>query len=491
MKKRIASLALALALSLSLCATSVCAAPGQEMYEQAYFWELVPDEAGFHAEYPATLILQMSGKRYSFEGYCGRHASLTDDEKMAALNQGLDAVEGYQSLKDAYQDKMSVSDLTDKLKLKQDISGDLLNFALRVTEFDSFLSIFNKLSPIDILDMESALSGNVIDGIQFAEGAKGLYDKLVLFKKIYEGIDEIGDFDEFIKPELIPSVHTVILNTTKISWEEYKKDQEKYKNIVALSQAKGRLRDYYIRVHEVLQDVVARKGSWKVTMNVDTVVDTPYDAYGGQDMVPTRFNVYMDLTKRTGQIDEITGTYIGPFTLEMESMLREYDNNRAVRYAELLNSELEAGTLQIAALTGHMEGRSFRIVDDYVNIKTPSQSRIKFRCEDLEVKLTLPQNKLRAFWEIPLDTSPLEQVEYVSSCDYEMQVSALGLPPNRTWIQTYGEKNDTGSFSQWDHTVITLPVAPYKVETHNNDSGALPTDFRPYIKLTLTVDMLD
>ncbi len=473
MKKRILLLALPLILSCNLLSISAEAALSPR--DNYYLTNLSPKLPKNAESYPAKLLVSYSGNTVTLNGTCGMDASLTKEEMADILKKAASAVPSYHDPEGAITDQAAVKKLTDKLDISDKAGEELFNNFLKVMGYDDILGKFN---PISVPDFDG-LNGNVFHDYETAKGYVEFGKKI---KEIYEILAGTGDLVGFLKPDMLPSIQSIAYNSAKITWEQFQKDQEKYSDIVKLSQAKARLRLYYNHVNELIRRLQSEKGIWAIRIHDQQTINTVYNPLYGKT-VPCTFTADMELKKLDGKDTNIAGSYTGSFTLQEYTDLSEYDSLRAVLHAEYMNQNL--GMTIAGQAVGQLpyEAKSIRI-------NSPSQSYATLAGNDISVNLALPYGKNRAFFELPLNTMDLEQTEFVNTCDFVATIVAENKVSRSTISVT--EIYETSSYYRDDYALIESLIAPFtSSDGHSSESGALLTDIRPYLQMKLIVDMLD
>ncbi len=465
MKKRLLTFTLTLLMALTLCAAPAHALTLQETY---YLETLYPNRPKNAASYPARLIVNVNGSTATLNGTCGMDASLTEEEMLSILKHGLDAVSGYKELEDAAQDKNTVTSLTEKLKFSDEDMKEIMNNLLSLVGWDN---IPGMLTPISAPKID-ALNGDPFHDYETINGAVKFGDKVGDIVDILAGE---GDLLDFLKPDMLPSVQEFLYNGAKVSWEQFQKDQQKYKDIAALYQAKSRLRQYYARVNQLVKDAQSEDGAWAIRIYDQQVIQAKYLPTYDQ-LVPQIWTADIELVKGDGSMGNVNGAYTGSFSLKMDTDLAEFDSRRHILFAEHMNKSQE----QVAAGAIHWSPASLQL-------NAPSENKVSFAGDGVSVTLTLPPGANRTLFELPLDATALEQTEYVNTCDYVMVIGGESI--SGVYTITWTEISETDSFYQSDHNVV-IDRNGHRVEGTNEDSGPLPTDMRPYIRMTLVVDML-
>lgn len=468
MKQRMLALIILMAmLLLAIPAQAADLSPQERMYLS----ELYPAPPKNAASYPAKLLVSAGSVRAELHGTCGMDASLAPEDMLDILKQALTNSK-YQDLDAVITDKHSVESLTNKLDMSDKAADEVFNNLLTLVGWDDVLG---KFTPISVPAFDE-LNGNLFHDYETVDGIKTFGEKV---KDLWEILAGNGDLVKFLKPEMLPSIQQFLYNGAKITWEEFQKDQQKYRDIVTLSQANARLRAYYGRVDDLVRNAQSEKGAWAIRILDQQIVTGLYDPLYAQT-VPYSFTADIELVKQ-GNISDIGGDYTGRFVLKQYTDLSEYDSKRHILYADYMNQNLEQNAPKVG-------GRSYLPFEPVsLRINKPAESYFTLAGENVSVKLTLPAGKSRTFFELPLDATALEQTEYVNVCDYVMVVKQEDKDVKVTFtITEFTETDSNYRNDQW------VCVTPSGTETYSkDDSASLPTDMRPYIQLTLTIDMLD
>ncbi len=447
-----------------------------------YLTSLYPKAPKLSTSYPARLIVTSQNAQVTLNGTCGMDASLSKEDMLDILNQALDAVPEYKNLDAVIKEKETVENLTNKLHITDEDADEVFRNLLTIIGLED---IKGKLNPISVPSFEE-LNGNVFHDYETIDGFTSFGDNI---KDIAEILLGKGDLLEFLKPDMLPTINSVLYNGAKVTWEEFKKDQEKYKDIVTISQAKARLRQYYNKIDSLTRDLQSKKGAWAIRILDQQIIETVYNPIYGDQLVPCSFTADIELVKESGDYTSIEGTYSGKFVLKEYTDLSDYDSKRHITYADYLNKAAKNGSNIIKSISGHST-KDLPFIPVSIRINSPSQSYFTLQGNDVSVQLALPQGTNRTFFELPLDATVLEQTEYVNTCDYVSIIKQENHIIKGTYTTT--EIYETNSFYRNDHLLIKELVAPFEqLESNDDDSGSLPADIRPYIKMELVVDMLN
>lgn len=455
--KRILTLCLVFCLILAM----IPAVPAQALtlQEQSWLEYLRPDVPKLEGSYPAYLTVSMpDGTSVKLNGTCGVGGKLTDEELVDILRRSCSAVDSYKDPQDAVNDVVLVAAVKEKLKFTDEDMAQLKDNFLALSGFDKVADILNLTMPgVGGSDMASIAA----DIVQNGKPGLGFLNPIP---------DSIGGFAQGL-----------IINGIFVSWEEFQRDKDKYKDIVNMSQANARLRAYYGRVDELVRDAMSEKGVWTISITDQQVVDTLYlssPKYYAKNI----WTADIELIKDDGSYGNANGTYIGNFKLSCEADLQDFDKNFHNILADYYNS------MQDSPL-GKGDGANWSAVSQ--TVLRPSEERMVLEGTDIAVTLSTSSGVQNTFFELPLDTTALNLTESVSVRDMitvvKGKTSDGGLNCTTTW--TFIRDNETGTdYTQKDEIISGSALsAPIENSTPNN--GTLINDIRPFIKLTLVVDM--
>ena len=461
--KRILTLCLVFCLTLAM----IPAVPAQALtlQEQSWLEYLRPDVPKLEGSYPAYLTVSMpNGTSVKLNGTCGVGGSLTDDEIIDVLKRACSSVEGYKDPQNAVNDVVLVAAVKEKLKFTHEDMDQLQQNFLALSGFDKVADLLNLTMPgVGGSDMASIAA----DIVQNGKPGLGFLNPIP---------DSIGGFAQGL-----------IINGIFVSWEEFQRDKDKYKDIVNMSQANARLRAYYGRVDELVRDAMSEKGVWTISITDQQVVD--YGMYLGVSdfQVPLIVSADIELVKDDGSYGNIGGTYIGGFKVDADADFSEIDTNYHNVWAEKLNSTASGNLLTIGG------GTKYSGVSTIVN--QPSEMKFVLESTQTSVNLALPEGVNRTVFELPLDTTVLDAtyhyvIDYVSSvqrkepcgCTQTLTDTIINEDDGET-LRSYGilhTARDGACINQHGGGVYSSPT----------DDTMPSQDIRNVIKLTLVVDML-
>ncbi len=493
MKKTLFILILPLALLLS----SIYTIPVQARMtpqEREIISVLYPKPTKKSVSYPAKLTVNIDSEEIVLEGTCGMYVEIPPEEMVDILERAIKGTDTpYTYIIEAINDKRTVDALTDKLNIG-DTSGEaVIENYKKIFGVDNLEKIFNLLS----MELSNEELFDMINPLPNVDGINGNYNRrfesgreIVEFGLNAKDIAQLLLKHEKLKDYLISEANgvglTLVLNSVQVTLDEYAKYQEKYKDIIELANSRERLRKYYSNVEDLILGATSEKGSWKIRIDDQKTFESVYNPLYGQK-VPCTLTADIELINPNGDTESICGNYTGKFIVREFTDLSEYDRNRCALFVKYMNEGMGSFNQNIGAAIGHdMTSVPFEEVSNTIN--KPSESYFTLSADDVMIRLEMPYGVNRTLFNLPLDTMALEQTEYVNTCDYK--IVSKQETKEAIVTHTYMETYDTSSFYEYDHSIAELRVYPFtKVETNNNDSGALLSDIRPYIKLTLEIDM--
>ena len=404
--------------------------------------------------YPAELIVAASTQQeIKLTGTCALEGQLTDEDVLKALKQAA-AESGYKSPENAVDDKLKIASLRDKVT-------------------------FNEAEKNRIIGNWLALVG--MDKV--ADMLKGQLPK-------YDGADAVGAVVDMISSGNLPDASSLspvptnvsgftqglIINGVKISYEQYQRDREKYKNIVELANARARFREFNYRLNSIIRSETAGKTAWTIRIQTQTIKDQLYRT-APDVTVPYFYTADVVLTKKDGNFETPAGTYQGDFKLDIDVSLEDYDRNYAKELAGYLNDELKKSAAHIP------DSMLWKVVSHNVN-KT---SENKATLEGKNVYVTLG-GSLGGVYELRLDTMALDVTCQKVLHDFVCVLKQEGEGATHTMTWTEITDSEAGTSYPQDHSVIVDRQGTV-TETDNTDDEPFPNvDVRTYLKLTLVVD---
>ena len=461
--KRILTLCLVFCLTLAV----IPAVPAQALtlQEQSWLEYLRPDVPKLEGSYPAYLTVSMpDGTSVKLNGTCGVGGSLDDDEIIDVLKRACSSVDGYKDPQNAVNDVVLVAAVKEKLKFTQEDMDQLQQNFLALSGFDKVADLLNLTMPgVGGSDMASIAA----DIVQNGKPGLGFLNPIP---------DSIGGFAQGL-----------IINGIFVSWEEFQRDKDKYKDIVNMLQANARLRAYYGRVDELVRDAMSEKGVWTISINDQQVVDYGFYVGSVSFNAPMIVSADIELVKDDGSYGNIGGAYIGSFKINADTDFTEFEKSYHHMLAEKRNSAAGSNTLTIGGGTV-WSGTS-------VTVNRPSEMKFVLESTETSVNLALPEGVNRTVFELPLDTNVLDATySYVIDIVGEIQrrESCRGTT---THAETYIADDDGETAREYlihydAHSGCMDGGHHYSRYSDPSDETRASQDIRNYIKLTLVVDML-
>lgn len=449
----------ALGLALCMALTMIPSAHAMSLQEQSWLSLLRPKLPELEGSYPARLLVTLpSAETVTLNGTCGVGGTVTDEQLIDILKRACSAVEGYKDPQNAVNDMVLAAAIKEKLKFTEEDMAQLQQNFLALSGFDKVADLLNLTMPgVGGSDMASIAAEIITEG----EVGLGFLNPIP---------DSLGGFAQGL-----------IINGVFVTWEEFQRDKEKYKDIVNMSQANARLRQYYGRVDELLRDAMSDNTAWAIRIYEQKVVDTLYDV-NFEYYAPCIYTADIELVKDDGSYGNIDGTYTGRFKLSSEFDLTGYDSNYHVMYAKFLNSSDED-------LPFSSNRHDYSPVS--ITVNRPTEEKITLEKSNVSVTLSMPPGMLRTRFELPLDATALEQTEFVSIQDMVVEVedpTEYRGDAGKTHIRTIIKDSETGTHYD-QYYVIYYPPGEPPIEHTNVNDDYIPTDVRPYIQMTLVVDM--
>ena len=376
--------------------TSPITAHAVSTQEAYYLSVLNPGSAKGRVEsYPVKLVFNAFGTyhnindRLEFKGTLGINTGIDDETMLSILEDALSSVEGYEELQDAVDDKVLAEQSLEKLKVSQE-------------DVDKMIENWQKILGID--NVVTLLSGNLpnigaSDAINAViDGAQGNIPGL-------PGVPGIGN----------------VIDTAFISYEQWQKDKEKYKDIVNAYNANRRLDAYYVRVSELMTEERADESSWTLKIEAQDSADFEFHKIHGNTQLWT---ADIELKKRDGSYGNVSGAYDGHFNLTMDCDLSTFDNEYPEYVAQYANKHGKVdesdSTTWPSRMTTYLVkvfGSSWSVAD---NSGSDSSLYCSFEIPDCNLLLELPRGANKAFFEIYVDSSLVYMTEYSISVNRQV-----------------------------------------------------------------------
>ncbi|MBO4750488.1 MAG: hypothetical protein J5546_09235, partial [Lachnospiraceae bacterium] len=395
--------------------------------------------------YPAELRVQFPQfTPMTFEGTLSLMGKITDEQILTALKSAVSAVSEYKSLDDAAADKSRVDALTKGLKFSKEDQDRIIHNWLSLIGWDKQYDLIRgKIPSFDSYDAASELMGQIAS------------------------LPEQFGFD-------IPGDNTsMIISGLVVSIKEYQRDQQKYKDIVELSQTKARLRSFYDRVNDLLRNETSKNMHWTIRILQQKKQEETFD-YAYEIKAPYLYTADIDLVKTDGEYSTFTGTYSGYVNLSLTADLSDYDKVFCQKVADKYSESMSNGQIK----------RTYSAISTTVN--RPSESYCNIEGYDFAVTLSMPYGTNRMKFELPLDTTKMEAESRVL-IDKTYSFGYSGKDMSETITHTRIEDSLTGTSQLRIHRVET--VGGISKSFDDEQEGSISNaDLRPYIQMTLVID---
>ena len=453
MKRSVYLRILMLAASVIILLPVLCSgSAAMTLQEQSWLSLLRPALPAIQGDtsYPARLSVRLQGfEPVELEGTCSLTGGISDEEVLDALKKACSSVEGYKSPDDATADQRIASEMKNKLRFTAADQERIIKNILSIVGKDKLYDIVKGRLP----DLDAG------DGVgAFADAVMSLGEELDI---------DVPDSDSA----------GLIVAGAVVSWKEFERDRQKYKDIVSLSKANGRLREYYYAVNNILADRASKNMKWVISINGRTRKEELFDAANGVK-APYIYTAGIELTKAAGDRGTPAGTYSGSFRLDVSADLSNYDANFH-RY--LAKSMREKGENQ-AGGTVNWQAES-------ITVNRPSRSDTSFYGQNVSVNISLPYGVSRSLIELPLNPGALG-FDHKFLIDMVYTVGVREKYGSNVVTYTHIEDSETGTSYLKSYAVVTDASGKQTV-TESSDEGEYPSfDPRQMIEMTLTVDMV-
>ena len=409
------------------------------------------------SSFPAELQFMFSQghETVTLKGTCSLEGELTDEEILDAIKQAAAEHGDYKSADDACDDAATVDRLSNKLKFSEE---------------DQKRIVSNWLSLVGADKIVSLLGGNLPN---------------------YGGADVVTAVTEMIfKGDAIAGLKTLnpkpsglgagaVISGAFLSWEEYKRDQQRYSDIVDLANARARLRTYNTILNRILKEKMKDRTAWTIRIQ-DQVIKKQNYRKGPDIDVPYIYTSDIVLKKKDGKYEDPVGTYEGDFTLKIDLDLSDYDANFHKYLAEHMNKAIREAYQGLAT-----PSMFWTAVSQSVN--HPSENELTLESKSVFVSL---ENGLGRVYELPLDVQKLDITRYKVTHDMVSVIKQENEGAIETLTWTEIDDSDTHTAYHQDHSVIVIKLTGEKTESVNTDDTPMPDiDVRGYMAMTLVVDL--
>ncbi len=406
--------------------------------------------------YPAELLIDMPNHtQVKLKGTCSLEGQLTDEDILDALKKAA-AETGYKSPENAVDDKLKIDRLKDKLTFSQEDQERIIKNWLSIAGMDKVADILKGKFPNY---GETDAASIVIDMIKSGDPPD--------LSALSPVPTDFGGFAQ-----------NIIINGTVLTVEQYKRDQQKWKDIVELSQARGRYREFTAHVNSIIKQKTKEKTAWTIRIQTQAVQEQLYR--GAPEIhLPYIYTSDIVLTKKDGKFDTPKGVYEGEFKIDVDVSCEDYDRNFHKYLAEYLNDGLKKNMPMIKP----------EMLYSPISQSSNRTSENKTTLGKNSVYVTLDKNALGGVYELEINTFSLDILYQKVLHDFVCVVTKKtdGGSETITWTEITDSETKT-SYQQTHNRVVT--ASGEVLESVNTDDDPYPdTDVRGYIKLTLVVDM--
>ena len=438
-------------LTLALCfgPATPARAEGGRIWIDGYLVPDVPRPRG-GASYEAELWVDTQTGKKILKGTCTTEGEITDQERALAVREALDSVPEYDDISDAAEDQKDVEDLTKELKANLENPGPILENFIKCSGYDKV---------VDILRLK-------VPGYSWDDIVKMFMDMLKN--------KPVKDIVNPMPLTLKDAVSGAIIGTVKVSWEEYKNDQERWQDITDLANAKERLRIFDGVVKDNLRKYAEKRMAWTIRIQDEYTEDLLYDQMLKAE-APMIHSTDIVL-KKSGDISSPYGTYTGKVLYKGEVNLKEYDKALPAYYAKFWDRS--GGDTD---MLGHYAGVG-------VTITRPSENKLVLEQNEFSFDMK-KENGYAGVYDASIDPGKMELKEYHVLHDYAVTVERKEPSGSRTITQTVIMDSETGTnYKSWFTHYVTSTGEVH--DTSEEDSGEFGnTDPRGLLKLTLVISM--
>ena len=406
--------------------------------------------------YPVELKVSVAGQQeITLKGTCSLEGKLTDDDILDAMKKAAAEVDGYKSPENAVEDKLKIDKLQKKVTFGKEEQERIVKNWLSLVGMDKVADLLGGKLPSY---GEADTIGAVVDFI--SEG------KLPGAGSLVPVPTDVSGFSQGL-----------VINGVLLSIDQYKRDQEKYKDIVELAAARARFREFNGIMNRILKETAREKTAWTIRIEDQVTKD---QLYRGEPEIyaPYIYTADIVLVKKDGGYGDPVGAYQGRFVIDIDVSLLDYDRNFAKYLAESYNKRLRE-------MPGYIdESMMWKVVSQSANRTSENKTTL----EGKKVYVTLADS-LGGVFEMKLDPYALDIAYSRVLHDFVSVITQKGeaATATQTWTEITDSEAGTAYVQVYDRVVDILGNVS---ENTSTDDDPYPTvDPRSYLALTLVVDM--
>lgn len=474
---------LALAMACIFVTTTFKINAYAEVPDERLLWAFQPMVPKLQAQYPATVTLSTASGTVTFKGTVGTRATMTDAQTVQAIKDAVKDVPEYKAIDDAYADKLLVNSLTQSLEFGSDDIDRIKNNLAKILGVDSFQSVVNYVSPINIPSIPTGDNVNIVTVLQSIESAgetaHGIYEWAGTIRLLKDVGIKFKDIAGGLKPGA-PNPLSIIMNGAGVSFEEFERDQKKYADLVELLNAKERLRRFQ---KAVLSNLYHNINPVYVIDVGGTVQGEAYVDDG--TLCPALYSLQLVAYKDDGE-NYFTGSYSGSLIVNVDVDTTSFDAEYAQRLADAMNGARKGTAGKITALAEKRPSDDL-VYEVVYNSGEASSVYTHYKSESF--KVTIPNRAADGKSTTTLDPMQLTVVDMDNLIDRHAKIKAENeTVKHEISIDSY--TNKTGYYFYEDSWHVVQKVPPYNEEFANNpEDGTYPDmDTRPYLIMELMID---
>ncbi|MCR5693409.1 MAG: hypothetical protein K6G89_00345 [Clostridia bacterium] len=459
MKMKIFSKITVLAVMICILASlAPVTASSMGLQEQSWLSHLRPSSMpGTKARdsFPVELLISIpTQEEIKLKGTCSLEGKLTDDDILDAIKKAAASVEGYKSPENAVNDKLRIDQLKNKLSFSQEEQDRIVKNWLSLVGMDKVADLLKGQLPSY---GETDAVGVVVDLIK--DGKLPDAGALVPFPT------NAGAFGQGL-----------VINGVFLTYDQYKRDQEKYKDIVEFSNVRARFRQFTANLNYNIKEMTRNYTAWTIRIH-DRVVKEQLYRGSPEIYAPYIYTADIVLVKKDKDIDSYVGTYKGEFKIDVDVSLEDYDRNFGKYLAESINKKLKEIPGPIS------DSMMWYVVSNNANRTSENKTTL----EGKNVYVTL-SDSLGGVFEMKLDPTALDIAynKVLHDIVSVIEQKSEGATATTTWTEI--TDSEAGTAYHQDHNVV-VDINGNRQESTNTDDDPYPNDDpRSIINLTLVVD---